>query len=458
MHIEEILIVCHDKVCFGISTGLIGQILRIPELTPLSLSPRAVRGVCAVGGNIMTAVDMNAVLGMGEVDITSAKGRVLSLQEPYAASALIVPEVVVSVTIDPANIEYVENAHDPIVAIYHHEASLIQILDVGRIIGAIHQDTFEAQSINEKNEREGIALKHDSTTERYLLFRMGEEVYALEIDNLHEILGAHHDLTVLAGASPEIAGMMSLRDELLVVADLRLYCGFEPIHSEKNRILVAHRNGKTIGLIVDEIVDIKEYGIKQVERFASSSHHERVSGVIHDPECLISLLGERVIEEIILQNDAIIISSDVSDETQENDIVMEAVVFKLGEEEYAIAIEDVSEIIDTTVLTPVVQAPAIVEGVINIRGQIVTIGSLHRRLGLQREPGNEQKIIVCHTPKGRMGFFVDAVSDVMQVRSNDILDDPEQGSLFSQVLRFEEGKRLVLLFDLRALYTAEGIR
>lgn len=457
MHIEEILIVCHDGVCFGIPTAMIGQILRIPELTPVSLSPREVRGICAVGGNILTAVDMNLALGMDAVDLASPMGRILSLREPYDTSALIVSKVVVSVSVDPERMEYRSDSSDPVIAVYHHADELIQVLDISRTIRAILPQTVEERPISEKNENGMNVSEKHTRSERYLLFRMGGEMYALGIENLKEILGAYHPLTPISGGKAEIAGMMSLRDELLVVADLRLYCGFEPLKSDKNRILVSETKEKTIGLMIDEIIDIKEYGEEQVEHFAQSGDDERVSGVIHDPEYLVSLLGERVIDEIVARNRAILIDSDETNEAQKSDAVMEAVVFKLGKEEYAFAIEEVSEIIDTIPVTPVSLASEIVEGVINIRGQIVTIGSLHRRLGLPIHPANEQKIIVCHTPKGRMGFFVDGVSDVMQVHSAEVLGGIDNGPLFSKVLHFDGGKRLVLLFDLAALYRREGI-
>lgn len=457
MHIEEILIVCHDKVCFGISTALIGQILRIPELTPLCLSPKEVRGVCAVGGNIRTAVDMNIALGMAPVDIFSSKGRILSFLDPYNSSALVVSEVVVSVMVDQDRIEYVNNPDDPIVAIYHHGEELIQILDISQILKKLHTEEVEKHEISEKSEKVGSVNEKNSSTERYLFFRMGEEMYALGIENLREILGAHHPLTQLSGANTEIAGMMPLRDELLVVADLRIYCGFEPFKSDKNRILVAETKENTIGLIVDEIVDIKECSEELVDRFTQIGNGERVVGVIHDPKYLVSLLGERIVEEIVNRNNAVLITSDEKREMEITDTVMEAVVFKLGNEEYALPIEEVAEIIDAIPITPVSFTPTIVEGVINIRGQIVTIGSLHRYLGLSLKGGSDQKIIICHTPKGQMGFFVDSVSDVMQVRSDEILDDVNNGVLFSKVLRFNEGKRLVLLFDLAALYREERV-
>ncbi|MBV5320434.1 MAG: chemotaxis protein CheW [Sulfuricurvum sp.] len=451
MHIEEILIVRNDKVCFGIPTATIGQILRIPELTSLYLSPNGVRGLCAVGGNILTAIDMNISLGMACVDTESSMGRILSLQPPFDTSALLVSEVLVSVIVDQSRIELVENPDDAIVAIYHHGDELVQILDVSKIINAILPLSVELSPITEKNGAIRINDKNNSTL-RYLIFRMGEETFALEVENLREILALHQPLTQLSGANPEVAGMISLREQILVVADLRIYCGFEPLKNDKNRILIVETDNKTIGLIIDEIIDIREYAEDKVDRFVQVVDDERISGVIHDPAFLISLLGERVVQDIINRNKSILVTSDELREDEKNDVVMDALIFKLGNEEYALPIEEVAEIIDTLAITPISLAPDMVEGVINIRGQIVTIGSLYKKLGITMKSDHEHKIIVCHTPKGRMGFFVDFVSDVIQVHANEILEDVQHGELFSKVLNFDNGKRLVLLFDLSTLY------
>jgi purine-binding chemotaxis protein CheW len=123
------------------------------------------------------------------------------------------------------------------------------------------------------------------------------------------------------------------------------------------------------------------------------------------------------------------------------------VIFKLGSEEYAFGIEEVAEIIDMTHVTPVINAPAMVDGIINIRGQIVTIGSLHKRLGIARDELHDQKILICHAPTGRIGFFVDSVSDVLGVDKSDMSPDEESAGMFSDVLHLDEGKRLVLLFS-----------
>lgn len=452
--IEEVLIVRHDKVYFGIPTSLIGQILRVPELTPMMLSPKEVRGLCAVGGNIITAVDMNMVLGIDPVDTGSLECRLLSLEGEYSTSALLVSEVLVSTPIEQSKIEYIPNSTDATVAVYHYNEHLIQILDLSKMLVGMGVTKIAIEDVSEKSGSSSEMRTADGNVERYLIFKMGSEKYALVIDNLREILAATGPLTPITGSRSEIAGMMSLRDELLVVADLRKYYGFDSLYSDKNRIVVVQLKEKTIGLIIDEIIDIRDFCDADIDK--SSGSDETIGGVIHAGDELISLIGKEMLDRVFTENDAIIVSNHEAQTGSVSDNVMEVVVFKLGKEEYAIDIASVSEIIDMTPVTPIASAPETVDGVINIRGQIVTIGSLHKRLGIPAPETTDQKIIVCEASKGRIGFFVNSVSDVLGVTKDEVRKENHSGDLFSGVLQFNQGKRLVLLFDLNAINLVKG--
>lgn len=449
--VEEILIVCRDTVCFGIPTDRIAQILRVPEMTALAFSPREVHGMCAVGGNITTAVDMNMLLGMEKVDPDSPKSRILTFNETLASTALVVPEVVASVVVDPDNIEYRNDPNDPVVAIYHRDDQLIQIIDVERMVKGLHPVSVMRNDVNEKSEALRNLSEGTEQYGRFLVFRMGEETFAVGIDTLREILGANQSITPLSGTDEEILGMMSLREELILVADLRLHYGIEPRQSDKNRILVTQFGQKVLGLMIDEIVDIREFPYSKVERFGESEEKTKASGVIHDEERLISVVSSDAIRSIIERYDSLIIPTGTVSSGNGSEMVLEAVIFKLAQEEYAINIENVAEIIDMTPITPVAGSPEVVDGVVNIRGQIVTIGSLHRRLKIGSDAA-EQKIIICDTPKGRMGFFVDGVSDVSGIRSDEIHEEGDPNALLTHILHLEEGKRLVMLLNFERLF------
>ncbi|HEX5623864.1 MAG TPA: chemotaxis protein CheW [Sulfuricurvum sp.] len=447
MLIEEILIIRHDEVSFGIPTAFIGQILRVPEITSLALSPREVRGLCAVGGGIVTLLDFNRLLGLKPCDGKLQENRVITMNAGLSALALLVDAVTVSLTIDQNKIEYLEGEDEAIIAIVHHDDTLIQIVNLEYLIAAIRPVRVESQSIIEKATHEIMTSTQENERNRYLVFKMGAEEYALPIDNLREILNAAIHITPMAGAGAEILGMMSLREELIVVADLRRYYGFEPYTSDKNRIMITQLQGKVLGLMIDEIVDILEFSKNDIESINTGNEENMVSGVIHNGDSLISLIGNGAIAGLFERNSDIIVDNDVSVASEDAAAMMEVVIFKLGCEEYAFNIEEVAEIIDTTPVTPVADAAEMVDGVINIRGQIVTIGSLHKRLGIVSSDQQDQKIIICHAPKGRIGFFVNNVSDVLSVNPDQMREEESAEGLFSNVLHLDEGKRLVLLFN-----------
>lgn len=447
MLIEEILIIRHDAVLFGISTALIGQILRVPDITTLALSPYEVRGLCAVGGGIVTTLDFNLLLGLKPCSGNEQGNRVITLNDSMSALALLVDEVTVSLMIDQEKIEYLDVKDEAIVAIVHHGDSLIQIVNLEYVIGAIRPVSVKVQDVVEKHSNIIATSTQESEKNRYLVFKMGAEEYALPIDDLREILNADAAITTMAGSNPEIIGMMSLREELVVVADLRRYYEFEPNISEKNRIMIVQMHNKTLGLMIDEIVDIYEFSKSDIDTMSVNCDDNRIGGVIRNGDKLISLIGKSAIESLLARNNDIVVSNEVSVVDENVAEMIEVVIFKLGHEEYAFSIEEVAEIIDTTPITPVANAAGMVEGIINIRGQIVTIGSLHKRLGICPSEESDQKIIICHAPKGRIGFFVNAVSDVLSVDPGLMRDEESPEGLFSNVIHLDEGKRLVLLFN-----------
>jgi purine-binding chemotaxis protein CheW len=446
MLIEEILIVRHGEVAFGLPTAFIGQILRVPDITPLALSPDQVRGLSAVGGNIATVLDLNLLLGLPRCSGEDPKNRVITLGVPLDALCLLVDEVSVSITVEPSSVEYLNEKKDVIMAIVHYGDELIQVVDLEYALGRVQKVSTQTRKIAEKSTAQVMSASSGDEWMRYLVFKMGGEEYALLIDNLREILNANVTLTHIAGSNSEIKGMMSLRHELIVVADLRLHYNYTPNVSEKNRIMIVERHGKTLGLMVDEIMDIYEFAQSAIDVNHEGDDSNKIEGIVQYEDRLISLLGHGLVDSIIARNEDIVVeNTNISVDANQIKIT-EVVIFTLGDEEYAFPIEEVAEIIDMTPVTPIVNAPKMVDGVINIRGQIVTIGSLHKRLGIDNFDPKDQKILICHAKQGRIGFFVNNVSDVLGVTQEQMRLDESSESIFSNVLHLEDGERLVLLF------------
>ena len=106
--------------------------------------------------------------------------------------------------------------------------------------------------------------------------------------------------------------------------------------------------------------------------------------------------------------------------------------FSLAGEEYGIGILKVREIIGMMPITPVPETPQFVKGVINLRGKVIPVIDLRLRFGLTEIDYTERTCIIVVEIQGEaaalpMGIVVDAVSEVLNIRGEDIEDTPAFG-------------------------------
>ena len=107
--------------------------------------------------------------------------------------------------------------------------------------------------------------------------------------------------------------------------------------------------------------------------------------------------------------------------------------FSLADEEYGIGILKVKEIIGMMPITPVPQTPSFVKGVINLRGKVIPVVDLRLKFGMDSMDYTERTCIIVveiEASSGSilMGIVVDSVSEVMQIKSDDIEDTPRFGT------------------------------
>jgi len=134
---------------------------------------------------------------------------------------------------------------------------------------------------------------------------------------------------------------------------------------------------------------------------------------------------------------------------------MQVVAFRLDNEEYAVDILAVQEIIRPTAITRVPKAPAFVKGVINLRGNVVPVINLRKRFGINKEDltDNNARIIILNIDEIKIGITVDSVTEVIRIGSEDI----EEPNLIESIdKKFVEGvgkydDRLLILLNLEEI-------
>ena len=149
------------------------------------------------------------------------------------------------------------------------------------------------------------------------------------------------------------------------------------------------------------------------------------------------------------------------DETQKKQDaeLIQLVTFSIGEEEFGVDILKVQEIIRIMEITKVPKAPQFVEGVINLRGNVIPVIDLRKRFGLEtREHDSQTRIIVIEINKMIVGFVVDSVSEVLRIPENTVEPPPPvvsglESEYISGVGKLED--RLLIMLDLDRLLSSE---
>ncbi len=135
---------------------------------------------------------------------------------------------------------------------------------------------------------------------------------------------------------------------------------------------------------------------------------------------------------------------------------LQIVVFKLGQEEYGLHIDQIKEVVITPNITRMPQTPPFVRGVANIRGNVIAIFDLEERFNLARSSnqsnGNKYTLVV-ESEDIKLGLLVNEVPNTVSVNSSDldesvsiINDANTENNYINGIIKF--GDRLIILIDI----------
>ncbi len=148
-------------------------------------------------------------------------------------------------------------------------------------------------------------------------------------------------------------------------------------------------------------------------------------------------------------------SDDRRKETVNADEIVQRVTFKLETETYGINVMQVQEVLRYTEIAPVPGAPSYVLGIINLRGNVVTVIDTRLRFGLEStEVTDNTRIVIIEAETQVIGILVDSVAEVVYLKGSEIEVAPnvgnEESAKFIQGVSNRSGELLILV-DLNKL-------
>ncbi len=150
-------------------------------------------------------------------------------------------------------------------------------------------------------------------------------------------------------------------------------------------------------------------------------------------------------------------SSNAAQKTTSDDPVLQWVTFRLAGETYGINVMQVQEVLRYTEIAPVPGAPEYVLGIINLRGNVVTVIDTRNRFGLESgEMTDNTRIVIIETEGHVIGILVDSVAEVVYLRQSEVETAPNVGN--DESAKFIQGvchknDELLILIELNKLLT-----
>jgi len=150
----------------------------------------------------------------------------------------------------------------------------------------------------------------------------------------------------------------------------------------------------------------------------------------------------------------------------EQDTQIQLVTFQISEELYGVDIMDVKEIVRVQDIRAIPNAPVYVEGLFNLRGEIVPIISLHKRFHLKKaQIGDDEELlsgfIIIDIDGMKLGVIIDKIERVVSIEASDIQPPPQMlagiGAEYIQGVVNRDSGYLIIL-DIRKLFSAKELR
>jgi purine-binding chemotaxis protein CheW len=252
-----------------------------------------------------------------------------------------------------------------------------------------------------------------------------------------------------------------------------LKAGIEKHIAEEQRVMVVEAGGTVIGYLVDrvnEVIRIPRSVIDDTPSIASSERRE-LKGVakldrgdrlimIMDESSLISRETTRALSGMQAGETTQGGSGEVKERSLAQQSLEEEqlVTFTINQEEYGIRIMQVQEINRASEITSVPRAPRFVDGVTNLRGNVVPVINVRELFGLNdKDVDDRTRIIIVDIAGSKTGLRVDQVNEVMRLPKQDIETTPSlvtaggANRYMAGVCKMNGGARMVVLLDVQRI-------
>jgi purine-binding chemotaxis protein CheW len=463
-----------DAQLYALRAEDVSEVMLLPALAHIPQAPPALLGVANLRGSILPVASLRELLGKPlDADMPGARAIVLDIGAPVA---VVVDSVETLETATPEQIEAQRNelnaaGAEKLAGAFNvgQDKTVAKILDIKVMLESAFANRARPQHHAAKGGAAGKdrgELADARNTETLVTFEVAGQEFGLTLGAVQEIIQLPPTVTTVAHAGSAVLGVIANRDSLLPLLSLRALLGLAAATATDGRekIVVTRVAGARVGLVTDRARAIVAADAVLIDPIppvlaARTGGESRIKGIYRGDSGrrLISILApEQLFREDLMQK-------LLADHKRQNEQPASAeaagraelifLVFKLGGDEFGLPIDTVVEVAQVPPqITRVPKTPKFLEGVVNLRGEVLPVIDQRRRFEMPKLDTLEgRKLVVIQTERHRAGLIVDGVADVLRVAPDSIEPPPDLTDATSRLVRgvvnLEQTERLVLVLD-----------
>jgi len=468
-----------DEALYALPAEHVLEVILVPAVAHVPHSPPALLGVANLRGAVLPVVDLRTLLGAKQRSGASTATKAIVV-EAATRCALAVDSVDALAAVAADGVEVRESElgareGEMLSGAFRSEGhnEVAKILDLPRLLGAAFsmQPRAQRQSHGRAAAAAGEQRSGAAAAATMLVtFEVANQEFAMELESVQEILPVPAAIALVPRAETLVLGVSSLRDRLLPLLSLRGLLGFPPAQASDGRekVVVMTVGGAQVGLVADRARSILAADNASIDSLppvlaARAGGETRLKAVYRGDRGgrLVSILSpEHLFREDVMRrlgDHARPVESEALPAARQREQTF--LVFRLGSDEFGLPIEAVDEVGELPAkITRLPKTPKFLEGVVNLRGDVVPVVDQRRRFDMPAAEDTERRrLVVVRTERHRAGLIVDAVSGVLRVLEDAVQAPPvltEQiARLVRGVINLDETRRLVLVLDPSELLT-----
>lgn len=307
----------------------------------------------------------------------------------------------------------------------------------------------------------------------HLYFEIGGNKYAVNTANVLEIMKLPA-LDYPQKLPNNIVGLLKYNNFVINVVDIRFYLNIEVTpYNTHNELLIVKTDEVILGIVTDKIIGILPFDTTLTDQIPFADSKMIIESIYKHKDDTIFIINIYSLENLLKQHDTVLTETDIpalfpqdksskalmakrtSEIAEKSAIRLAAgelhannkyISFNLNNDYYCISLDYVKEVLKDTSITPVPGTPGFIAGIMNLRGDYITVVNLKQFLELPAgEPSEKKPVIIVKCNELKLALLIDKINELFDYQ--DTFTEENSESYYTTEFIYNQNLYTVLNVD-----------